>query len=118
MSEKTISPITTHVLDISLGKPASGVPVALEIEEIGTGWKQLGRGETDKDGRVRDLIGEGALVEGTYRLTFDTHTYFADRKLEALYPQVSVVFSVRQTTQHYHIPLLLGPFGYSTYRGS
>jgi 5-hydroxyisourate hydrolase len=118
MSQTTTSAITTHVLDVSLGKPASGVPVALEIEEIGTGWRQMGRGETDKDGRVRDLIGGGALVEGTYRLTFDTHTYFADRKIEALFPQVSVVFSVHQTTQSYHIPLLLSPFGYSTYRGS
>jgi 5-hydroxyisourate hydrolase len=92
--------------------------VLLEVEEVGTGWKQLGRGETDSDGRLRDLLPEGALVEGTYRLTFDTHVYFAERKLESLYPQVSVVFSVFDAQQHYHIPLLLNPFGYSTYRGS
>ncbi|MGA2431080.1 MAG: hydroxyisourate hydrolase [Candidatus Acidiferrum sp.] len=118
MSETTTSPITTHVLDVSIGKPAAGVPVVLEVEDLGVGWRQLGRGATDKDGRLRDLLAEGALVEGTYRLTFDTHTYFADRKVEALYPQVSVVFSVRESDRDYHIPLLLSPFGYSTYRGS
>lgn len=113
-----MSHITTHVLDTSLGKPAAGVPVVLEVEEIGTGWKQVGRGETDKDGRLRDLMGEETLVEGRYRLTFDTHVYFADRKIAALYPQVSVVFSVRNAAEHHHIPLLLSPFGYTTYRGS
>lgn len=113
-----MSQITTHVLDVSLGRPAAGVPVLLEVEDVGTGWKELGRGETDKDGRLRDLLGPGSLVEGTYRLTFDTHSYFASRKVEALYPLVSVVFSVRDAKQHYHIPLLLSPFGYSTYRGS
>jgi 5-hydroxyisourate hydrolase len=113
-----MSHITTHVLDTSLGQPAEGVPVLLEVEDVGTGWRQVGRGETDKDGRLRDLLGDGALVEGTYRLTFDTHTYFADRKVEAFYPEVSVVFSVRDAVEHYHVPLLLSPFGYSTYRGS
>jgi len=113
-----MSQITTHVLDTSLGKPAAGVPVVLEVEEVGTGWRQVGRGATDKDGRLRDLLGESPLVEGTYRLTFDTHTYFADRKVTSLYPQVAVVFSVRDATEHHHIPVLLSPFGYSTYRGS
>lgn len=117
-SKTTTSPITTHVMDVSIGKPAERVPVVLEVEDVGTGWKQLGRGATDKDGRLRDLLGTGTLVEGTYRLTFDTHTYFADRKITALYPEVSVVFSVRDSSEHYHIPLLLSPFGYSTYRGS
>ncbi len=113
-----MSQITTHVLDISLGRPAVAVPVVLEVEEVGTGWKQLGRGQTDKDGRLRDLLAPGSLVEGTYRLTFDTHAYFTDRKAKALYPLVSVVFSVRDAAEHHHIPLLLSPFGYSTYRGS
>jgi 5-hydroxyisourate hydrolase len=113
-----MSSITTHVLDVSIGKPAAGVPVILEVEDPGSGWKQLGRGATDKDGRLRDLLGTLTLVEGTYRLTFDTHQYFADRKVLALYPQVSVVFSVHESDRDYHIPLLLSPFGYSTYRGS
>ena len=113
-----MSPITTHVLDVSLGRPAAGVPVLLEVEEAGTGWKELRRGETDQDGRLRDLLAPGVLVEGTYRLTFDTYAYFATRKIAALYPQVSIVFSVRNANEHYHIPLLLSPFGYSTYRGS
>jgi 5-hydroxyisourate hydrolase len=113
-----MSQITTHVLDTSLGRPAAGVPVVLEVEDVGTGWKQVGRGATDKDGRLSDLLGEASLVEGTYRLMFDTHSYFADRKVAALYPQVTVVFSVRDAAEHHHVPLLLSPFGYTTYRGS
>ena len=113
-----MSQISTHVLDVSLGRPAGQVPVLLEVEEAGTGWKEMGRGSTDKDGRLRDLLGDRALVEGTYRLTFDTHSYFADRKVPSLYPQVTIVFEVRNAKEHYHVPLLLSPFGYSTYRGS
>jgi len=113
-----MSQLTTHVLDVSRGRPAAGVPVVLEAEEAGTGWKELKRGKTDKDGRLRDLLAPGLLVQGTYRLTFDTHAYFAALKIEALYPQVTIVFSVRDANEHYHIPLLLSPFGYSTYRGS
>jgi 5-hydroxyisourate hydrolase len=113
-----MSQISTHVLDISLGRPAAKVPVVLEVEEAGTGWKELSRGSTDKDGRLRDLLNDGTLVEGTYRLTFDTHAYFAARKVQSLYPQVTIVFEVRNAKEHYHVPLLLSPFGYSTYRGS
>jgi 5-hydroxyisourate hydrolase len=112
-----MSQITTHVLDISIGRPAAGVPVILEIEKTGGGWKELGRGVTDSDGRLRELLAAGSLKEGTYRLTFDTRSYFASRKVEALYPQVSVVFEVRRSSEHYHLPLLLSPHGYSTYRG-
>jgi|SRR5579859_5009752 hydroxyisourate hydrolase len=113
-----MSQISTHVLDTSLGRPAANVPVLLEIEEAGTGWKELSRGLTDKDGRLRDLLGDRALVEGTYRLTFDTHAYFADRRAQSLYPQITIVFEVRDAKEQYHVPLLLSPFGYSTYRGS
>jgi 5-hydroxyisourate hydrolase len=113
-----MSAITTHVLDVSIGKPAAGVPVVLEVEDLGTGWRHLGRGVTDKDGRLRDLLGTITLVEGTYRLTFDTHQYFADRKVLCLYPQVTIVFSVHESDRDYHLPLLLSPFGYSTYLGS
>jgi len=112
-----MSEITTHVLDISIGRAAAGLAVVLEIEKTGGGWKELSRGATDGDGRLRHLLTPGSLVEGTYRLTFETAQYFRSRKTEGLYPQVSVVFQVRDAKQSYHIPLLLSPYGYSTYRG-
>jgi 5-hydroxyisourate hydrolase len=113
-----MSQITTHVLDISIGRPAAGVPVILEIEKAGGGWKELNRGVTDGNGRLGELAVPGSLKEATYRLTFDTRAYFEARKVETLYPQVGIVFEVRRASEHYHIPLLLSPYGYSTYRGS
>jgi 5-hydroxyisourate hydrolase len=113
-----MSSITAHVLDTSLGRPAAGLPVVLEVEMGGGGWKALGRGATDADGRLKDVLVSGSLQKGTYRLTFDTGAYFAARKVEGLYPTVTVVFAVRRAEEHYHIPLLLSPFGYTTYRGS
>ena len=113
-----MSQITTHVLDISIGRPAAGVPVILEIEKAGGGWKELVRGVTDGGGRFGELLAPGSLKEGTYRLIFDTSIYFGGRKIETLYPQVNIVFEVRRASEHYHIPLLLSPYGYSTYRGS
>jgi 5-hydroxyisourate hydrolase len=112
-----MSQITTHVLDTSLGRPAVGVQVTLEIQTVG-GWKEISRGATDADGRLRHLLEPGALAEGTYRLTFETHAYFQTRKVRALYPQITIAFEVQDKTEHYHIPLLLSPYGYSTYRGS
>jgi len=85
---------------------------------MGGGWKELSRGATDGDGRLRHLLAPGSLVDGTYRLTFETAQYFRSRKTEGLYPQVGIIFQVRDTKQNYHIPLLLSPYGYSTYRGS
>jgi 5-hydroxyisourate hydrolase len=113
-----MSQITTHVLDVTLGQPAAGVPVVLEMEKAGVGWKELSRGATDGDGRLRHLLAPETLAEGNYRLTFDTHAYFESRKTAGLYPQVTVVFTVRNPKEYYHIPLLLSPYGYSTYRGS
>jgi 5-hydroxyisourate hydrolase len=113
-----MSGITTHVLDTSRGRPAGGVPVTLEVETVG-GWKTLGEGITNADGRIADLLdGDATIDAGIYRLTFDTATYFADNKIQSFYPQVSVVFKIEDPNQHYHVPLLLSPFGYSTYRGS
>jgi 5-hydroxyisourate hydrolase len=112
-----MSDITTHVLDVSVGQPAVGVPVTLEIEKAG-GWIELSRGATDSDGRLRHLLAPGSLVNGTYRLSFETKAYFKSRKLKGLYPEIAIVFQVRNAKEHYHIPLLLSPFGYSTYRGS
>jgi 5-hydroxyisourate hydrolase len=113
-----VSGITTHVLDTSRGRPAAGVVVALEREGDDGGWIAVGRGTTDADGRLKDLTGAGAEVEaGTYRLTFETGAYFAALEIESFYPRVAVVFSVA-AGGHYHVPLLVNPFGYSTYRGS
>lgn len=109
-----MSAITTHVLDTSRGRPAAGVPVRLE--HAGT---VLGSGVTDADGRLRDLLPAGQpLAPGVYRLVFDTGAYFGERETEAFYPHVAIDFHVRDGAQHYHVPLLLNPFGYSTYRGS
>ncbi len=111
--------ITTHVLDTSLGHPAAGVPVRLEFQTGRQAWKVLGQGTTDADGRVSSLLPEGAHhLAGTYRLTFDTGAYFKGRGKESFYPEVTVFFSVLDPAQHYHVPLLLSPYGYSTYRGS
>ena len=113
-----MSKITTHVLDVSLGRPAAGVPVLLEVQLPAGQWQEEGRGATDADGRLKDLGGGKPLANGVYRLTFATGAYFAAHKIAGFYPQVSVVFEVRDTQEHYHVPLLLSPFGYSTYRGS
>ncbi len=113
-----MSGITTHVLDISRGRPASGVPVTLEIKTADD-WKVLGKGITNADGRITDLLdSEAAVAAGKYRLTFGTAEYFAAHSIESFYPQVTVVFKIEDPKQHYHVPLLLSPFGYSTYRGS
>lgn len=113
-----MSAITTHILDVSKGSPARSVPVVLE-RQTAAGWEIVGAGETDEDGRLRDLLGSEAILQaGNYRLTFDTEIYFARQQIEGFYPQVTVAFIVRDAAQHFHVPLLLSPFGYSTYRGS
>jgi len=109
--------MTTHVLDTSTGRPAAGVPVTLERQASG-GWQSTGQGVTNQDGRVTDLLSGSNLAPGTYRLTFDTATYFKTKNQPAFYPQVQVMFTVGDAGQHYHVPLLLSPYGYSTYRGS
>jgi 5-hydroxyisourate hydrolase len=114
-----MSPITTHVLDTARGRPAQGVPIALELYIEDDRWKRLGHGATDSDGRFKGLLPDDhALVVGTYRIVFDTGAYFRAQGVDGFYPEVTVVFELRQPGQHYHVPLLLSPFGYSTYRGS
>ncbi len=114
-----MSAITTHILDVSSGCPARGVSVTLERQTEDRIWEVIGSSVTDEDGRLRDLLAPDAkLLPGDYRLTFDTETYFANQSVEGFYPQVTVAFTVRDAIQHYHVPLLLSPFGYSTYRGS
>jgi 5-hydroxyisourate hydrolase len=108
-----VSPITTHVLDTSRGRPASGMSVVLE-RAVDARWEPIARGTTDADGRAGDLL-TSAPEGGRYRLTFDTGAYFG---ATSFYPEVSVTFVVEEGEEHYHVPLLLSPFGYSTYRGS
>ena len=107
--------ISTHVLDTARGHPADGVPVVLE-HDGGDGGEELARAVTDSDGRVRELLARD-LHDGRYRLTFDTGQYFRTVGDGAFYPEVSVVFTVAGGG-HHHVPLLLSPFGYTTYRGS
>jgi len=110
--------ISTHILDTSLGRPAAGVNVTLE-ERHGHEWVVLGAAVTDADGRARDLLPEGReLKPGTLRLRFDVDEYFGRDGRQAFYPSVEIAFHVESGAEHYHVPLLLSPFGYSTYRGS
>ncbi|MEM7681289.1 MAG: hydroxyisourate hydrolase [Planctomycetota bacterium] len=114
-----MSPITTHVLDTALGRPAEGVQVALE--KIAPEATLLAEGLTNADGRIVDLLPERAqksFEPGRYRLTFHTGAYCARANQPCFYPQVVIDFEVVDPAQHYHVPLLLSPFGYSTYRGS
>ena len=112
--------ISTHVLDTNRGRPAAGLAVLLERRHPDRGdWKTVGQGQTDDGGRLRGLLPEGVALEaGQYRLIFDTRTYFDAQSVRTLYPTVIVVFEVAAGETHYHVPLLLGPFGYTTYRGS
>ncbi|MBZ2195821.1 hydroxyisourate hydrolase [Occultella gossypii] len=116
-----MSHVTTHVLDASAGRPAAGIAVVLEGAVAGrSGWAQVATGTTDDDGRIADL-GPEALPGGTYRLTFATGAYFDARGVDTFYPEVTVAFRVAvtdQSNQHYHVPVLLSPFAYSTYRGN
>ena len=113
-----VAAITTHVLDTSAGRPAPGVAVELEVLAAG-GWEPVGAGLTDEQGRLNDLLPEGAEpMAGTYRMRFDTGAYFGQRGLESFFPAVTVEFTLREPGEHHHVPLLLSPFGYSTYRGS
>jgi 5-hydroxyisourate hydrolase len=115
-----VSRITTHVLDTSSGRPAEGVPVVLErADPNGPGWELVGRGVTDADGRQHELAPNGPrLAAGRYRLTFDTGAYFTRTGRQAFFPEVAVVFAIEEGAEHEHVPLLLAPYGYSTYRGS
>ncbi len=111
--------VSTHVLDTAKGAPASGVPVRLDRRDSTGEWSALGSGQTDQDGRCDQLLPDGTtLHEGLYRVAFDTAGYFAASNQEGLYPVVEITFRVRSGDSHFHIPLLLSPNGYTTYRGS
>ncbi len=113
--------LSTHVLDATTGRPAAGVQVRLERSAAGDdGWVLAGQGQTDGDGRLR-LAGHGGSAEfepGVYRITFATGPYFAARGAASFYPEVTITFEITARDEHYHVPLLLSPYAYSTYRGS
>jgi 5-hydroxyisourate hydrolase len=110
--------ISTHVLDTTLGRPATGVSVTLERDNGGS-WVSVNRATTDQDGRCKYLLPEPQSHHaGVYRIRFATAAYFASRQLATLYPCVDVIFEVANPQEHYHIPLLLTANGYTTYRGS
>ena len=106
--------LSTHVLDAMTGRPAAGVAVRLE-EHVGGEWRTIAEGSTDADGRIGALGDPGA---GTHRLHFDTGAYFGAAGVAAFYPEVTVTFTVIDAGTHHHVPLLLSPFAFSTYRGS
>ena len=111
--------LSTHVLDTSLGTPGRGLALSLERWSADQNWQRIGGGTTDDDGRVRDLLDSDETLDiGRYRMSFETGAYFGSQSLSTLYPVVRIVFDVQGDGEHYHIPLLLSPFGYSTYRGS
>jgi 5-hydroxyisourate hydrolase len=112
-----MSSITTHVLDTAHGIPAVGIPVSLYMQ-AGKGWEQVGQEVTNRDGRTSDLLPVGKLKPGRYRLTFDTSAYLSRSAFPAFFPEISIIFEIHDAAQRYHVPLLLSPYGYSTYRGS
>lgn len=113
-----MSAITTHILDTSRGLPAQNVTAVLEFFE-NDAWRRVGGGKTDDDGRIKGLVDEGfSLQPGHYRLDFAVGAYFDGLEKKSFYPYVQIVFQIEDTDSHYHVPLLLNPFGYSTYRGS
>lgn len=114
-----MSTISTHILDTARGKPAAGVHVDLKVQDLDESWSTLAEAWTDEDGRVKPFfLVETHLSAGNYQLVFDTESYFSALEIECFYPQVSVTFKVDDAPQHYHLPLLISPYGYSTYRGS
>jgi 5-hydroxyisourate hydrolase len=112
-----MSTISTHVLDTARGTPAGGMEITLE-KLVDGAWKRLGGGTTNHDGRVGALVPEGQIELGVHRMTFGTGGYHDGLGLKGFYPEVRVCFEILAADEHYHVPLLISPFGYSTYRGS
>jgi len=112
-----MSQLTTHILDTTKGQPASLVQVKL-YQHVGGEWIKIAGGITNADGRIPNLLADDMLLQfGTYKLNFDTKHYFDAAKIRSFYPMVEIIFEIT-SIEHYHVPLLLNPFGYSTYRGS
>ena len=112
-----MSQLTTHILDTTKGKPAEGVSIVL-FQQSNENWKQLTMASTNADGRIPNLLNKDVMLEsGNYKLKFETKEYFEKQGIQTFYPFVEITFTITGS-EHYHIPLLLNPFGYSTYRGS
>lgn len=112
-----MSQLTTHILNTSNGIPAENVDVVLYHQQNDI-WKVIAKSNTNNDGRITDLLPKETFLEfGIYKLKFDTKKYFDSTSTQTFYPFVEIVFEIN-TKEHYHVPLLLNPFGYSTYRGS
>jgi 5-hydroxyisourate hydrolase len=111
------SPITTHILDVSAGKPAANVICKLERQNSSSEWEKIAEGMTNQEGRIENLV-SGSISKGIYRLEFLTKVYFDQKKINSFYPSITIQFEVTVPEEHYHVPLLLSPYGYSTYRGS
>jgi 5-hydroxyisourate hydrolase len=112
-----LSRVTTHVLDATRGRPAEGVGATLEHKVGDRSWSPVAQGTTDSDGRIA-VFGPADLEPGVYRVWFDTGAYFARRAQQAFYPEVTLTFEIGDPSEHYHVPLLLSPYAFSTYRGS
>ena len=110
--------ITSHILDTSTGKPGEGIAVNLFFLEKNDpmGWIKIAEAKSDEDGRINEWLTKEP-ESGTYKIRFDTKEYFGNNSIDTFYPYVEIIFEV-QTKEHYHVPLLISPFGYSTYRGS
>lgn len=112
------NPLSVHVLDLQSGKPTAGIGVTLE-QQAGGQWRELASGVTDAQGRIAALYPEGkAMAAGDYRIVFKTGEHYKRKGQPSFFPRIPVEFTVDAPAQHYHIPLLLSPFGYSTYRGN
>jgi hydroxyisourate hydrolase len=112
-----MSQLTSHVLDTSTGKPAKNISAFLE-KKSGTEWEKIGEAKTNDDGRITSLLNENTILSnGTYRIIFNTSAYFKSESKTSFYPQVTIEFEITDSS-HYHIPLLISPFGFTTYRGS
>jgi 5-hydroxyisourate hydrolase len=113
-----INPLSVHVLNLQDGLPSADVAVTLE-QRVGDGWTMLGEGVTNAQGRIPALFPAGVpMIRGTYRVTFKTGKWFAEHKSPTFFPEIPVIFTADGSVPHYHVPLLLSPYGYSTYRGN
>ncbi|CAL8116385.1 unnamed protein product [Orchesella dallaii] len=117
MAGNSDNPLSAHVLDTTIGRPVPGILITLSKEENGK-WRKITEQVTNKDGRVARLISQAEFTPSSYKLNFNTKSYFESLGQKTFYPYIDVVFQVEKPEEHYHVPILLNAYGYSTYRGS